>query len=59
MHEGIELDPEMLVQVLQNRLAQAAIREAQMEAALQSVLAKQQELLLELEHYTAVQEEPS
>ena len=40
MEDGINIDPNTLIQVLQNKLAQSAIREAQLEAALQSLMAQ-------------------
>jgi len=36
MQEGINLDPDMLIQVLQNKLVQAVVKEAQLESAVQS-----------------------
>ena len=44
MHDGLNIDPEVLNQVLQNKLAQAAVREAQLEAAVQMLLNERQEL---------------
>jgi hypothetical protein len=44
MSEGMEIDPNVHIQVLQNKLAQSAIREAQMESAIQSLLAENQQL---------------
>ena len=44
MEPGTELDPNILIQVLQNKLAQAVIREAQMEAAIQGLMAQVQTL---------------
>jgi len=44
MSDGMNLDPQMHVQVLQNKLAQTAIREAQMETAIQQLMSENQEL---------------
>jgi len=38
MEPGMNIDPRMHVQVLESRLAQAAVREAQMEAAIQQLI---------------------
>jgi len=53
MEQGIELDQEMLIQVLQNRLAQAVIREAQMESAIQSQAAEISGLRSHMEAFRA------
>jgi hypothetical protein len=44
LSEGITTKPEYHIQVLQNRLAQLTIREAQMEAAVQQLIAENQRL---------------
>jgi hypothetical protein len=44
MTDGINLDPEVLIQVLQNKLAQSSVREAQMESAIQSLSMENQRL---------------
>jgi hypothetical protein len=44
MSDGMDLNPEVLVQVLQNKLAQAAIRENQMEAAIQQLIMEKAQL---------------
>ncbi len=44
MQSGTEYDPNILIEVLQNKLSQAVIREAQMEAAIQSLMVKNQTL---------------
>lgn len=44
MSDGMELNPQMHIQVLQNKLAQSAIREAQMETAIQQLLYEKSEL---------------
>jgi len=41
---GIELDQGVLIQTLQNKLAQATIREAQLESAVQSLMTENSEL---------------
>jgi hypothetical protein len=38
MSDGMQIDPEVHVQVLQNKLAQMAVREAQMEAGIQQLI---------------------
>ena len=41
MHElsdGMNIDPEIHLQVLQNKLAQSTVRETQMEAAIQQLI---------------------
>jgi hypothetical protein len=38
MSEGMNINPELHVQVLQNKLAQSAVREAQMEAGIQQLI---------------------
>lgn len=40
MQPGMNLDPNTLIEVLQNKLAQGAMREAQMESAIQQLLAE-------------------
>ena len=40
MQDGINIDPNTLVEVLQNKLAQAAVREAQLEAVVQQLMAQ-------------------
>lgn len=44
MQPGMNLDPNTLIEVLQNKLAQGAMREAQMESAIQQLLADNQRL---------------
>jgi len=36
MEQGINIDEKMLIEVLQNKVAMSAVREAQMESAIQS-----------------------
>ena len=38
LSEGMQIDPEIHIQVLQNKLAQAAVRETQMEAGIQQLI---------------------
>jgi len=40
MHEGLNINNEALIEVLQNKLALASVREAQLEAAVQQLLAE-------------------
>lgn len=49
MSDGMNLDPEVLNQTLLNKLAQGAIREAQMEAAVQQLLQEKQNLEAQLD----------
>lgn len=49
MNEGIGLDQDMLISVLQNKLAQSAIREAQLESGVQQLLGEKQALLEKVE----------
>lgn len=44
MQPGIDIDPQMLNQVLQNTVAQNAVRTAQLESAVQSLMAENQRL---------------
>ncbi len=48
MHElsqGLNLDQATHIQVLENKLALSAVREAQMESAIQQLLAQQDQLM--------------
>ena len=58
LQEGMNLNPQITVQVLENKLAMAAVREAQLEAAVQQLLQEKQELLGELSTYRAPDEHP-
>ena len=49
MENGINIDPNVLIQVLNNKLAQAAVREAEMEAAIQGLMAQVKELTYQVE----------
>ena len=49
MQDGMNLDPQIQVQVLQSKLAEAAIREAQLEVGVQQLLMEKQALLGRLE----------
>ncbi len=51
MNDGLDLDQSVLITVLQNKLAQAAIREAQLEGAVQQLMNQQSELMHELQSY--------
>jgi hypothetical protein len=44
LSDGMNVDPQYQVQVLSNKIAQAAIREAQLEAAVQQLLVENQDL---------------
>jgi len=57
--EGMNVEPGMLIQVLQNKLAQAVIREAQMEAAIQSLSMENQQLKVLVPDETEVKEDAS
>ena len=48
METGVDIDQGTLIQVLQNKLAQSAIREAQLEAGVQTLMAQQSTLMAEL-----------
>ena len=48
MEPGINIDNETLIFVLKNKLAQAAVREAELEAAVQSAFADKVEIQQEL-----------
>ena len=56
MESGINIDPNTLIEVLQNKLAQSAIREAQMEAAIQGLINQVQKLEKELHPLVEVNE---
>ncbi len=45
MYDGMDMDQGTLITVLQNKLAQSVIREAQLESAVQQLLAQQNELM--------------
>ena len=59
MEPGTDLDPNILIQVLQNKLAQAVIREAQLEAAVQGLMTQQNELMAQIPRDTEVKEDVS
>ena len=59
MNAGMELNPEVLIQVLQNKLAQSAIREAQMESAIQQLMVDKQELSAQIPQEEEVKEDAS
>jgi len=44
MEPGMELDTDTLIEVLQNKLAMATVREAQMESAIQQLMKENREL---------------
>ncbi len=47
--DGIEVNPDISIQVLHNKIAQAAIREAELEAAVQQLLGETNRLRLTME----------
>lgn len=49
MQDGIQLDQGTLIEVLQNKIAQGAIREAQMEAAVYQLQSQNEQLRREHE----------
>jgi len=53
MEPGIDIDQDMLVQVLQSKIAEAALRDAQMEAAVQSLMMENSALTARLEALSA------
>ena len=57
MSDGMDLDPQVMIQVLQNKLSQATIREAQMESAIQQLLGEKQQLQAQIETLTPEVEE--
>ena len=59
MEDGINIDPNTLIQVLQNKLAQSTIREAQLEAAIQGLINQIQKLEKELHPLVEVSEDVS
>ena len=59
MQNGIELNQEVLINVLQNKLAQQAIREAQMEAAIQGLIAENSALKAQVPKDKEVTEDAS
>ena len=56
MEDGINIDPNTLIQVLQNKLAQATVRETQLEAAVQQLMNQQNELMAQIPKDTEVQD---
>ena len=46
--QGININQQVLVEVLQEKLALLTVREAQLEAVVQQLMAQQNELMLEL-----------
>ena len=59
MQDGINIDPNVLVEVLQNKLSMGAVREAQMEAAIQGLIKQIQKLERELHPLVEVSEDAS
>ena len=59
MSDGMNLDPDMHIQVLGNKLAQSAVREAQMETAIQQLIAENQYLKTQLPQEEEVKEDAS
>ncbi len=44
MQNGMQVEPQFTVEVMQNKIAQAAIREAMLEAAIQQLLSENERL---------------
>ena len=59
MQDGIHLEPDVLIDVLQNKLSMSAVREAQMEAAIQGLINQIQKLEKELHPLVEVSEDVS
>jgi len=57
MNDGMNLDLQVLTTTLQNKLAQSAIREAQMEAGIQQLMAENQELHITIQGLSEVQDD--
>lgn len=57
MQDGINLDPQVLIQVQNERLAAAAIREAQLTAAVQQLTMENMGLQQQVQELTPVVEE--
>ena len=49
MEPGIGIDQNTLIEVLQNKLSMTVVREAQMEAAIQQLIAENQQLKAQVE----------
>ena len=52
VQEGMELDPQMLIQVQQNFIATARIKEVQLEAAVQQLSIENSQLRAEVDRLT-------
>ena len=58
MQEGMNINPEVQVAVLQDKLAQLTIREAMLEAAVQQVLQENTQLHIQIQELSEVKGEP-
>lgn len=50
LSEGLNIDPAIQVRVMENKIAQAAVREAQLETAVQQLLEQQSQLMHDKSH---------
>ncbi len=57
LSEGLNVDQTIHIQVLENKVALSAIRESQMEAAIQMLLAQQNELMHRISELEPSEEE--
>ena len=53
LSDGVEIDAAIHTQVLTNKLVQATMREAQMEAAIQTLIVENKQLVTKVEHLAA------
>jgi len=57
VQDGLNIDPQILIQTQSNFIAQARVKEVQMEAAIQQLLAENQELKAQVEELGETQED--
>ena len=57
MSDGMNVNPEILNQTLLNKLAQATIREAQMEAGIQQLMMENQQLHAQVQELSETQDD--
>ncbi len=57
LQDGMNVDPNIQIQVLSNKLAQACIREAQLESGIQQLIGETQRLQLTIDAMVDVQGE--
>ena len=55
--DGMNIDPQILIQVQSNFIAQARIKEVQMEAAIQQLLTEKQQLHAQLQELSEIQDD--